>query len=372
MPETPGFLSRLFVTGAIAFLLTGLIAAIYGVALPGFERRFDLAEGSAGLILVAHFVGALVAVVGGIFGLRALTPALGLILLGGGSALMAAEPGWGLVLIGAAVAGFGFGLVSALVNQAFLTGFGRKSDGMVGVVNAVFGLGAIAAPLIFVWAGQSSAAVFASVAVGAAGLLAWSGVLAGVSPAGLPNLRQKRLFILFLNFFGVTAEVAIVGLGPTALVATGLSETEAAGLTSAFFVTFLLGRLSLYWVTRWMPSDWVYVTGIVGTGVCMALAAAGAPALGFVLSGAFVGITFPGFYVWATGLLGRDPRMGSAILTSGLMGAAVGPLFLGSALGALGSGALFWIVAALCAVVGAAAVATIGPARRLVARGVPA
>jgi fucose permease len=82
----------------------------------------------------------------------------------------------------------------------------------------------------------------------------------------------------------------------------------------------------------------------------MWLAVAGFPAWGFVLSGSFSAICFPAFFVWATRLLGPDPRMGAAILASGLLAGTLGPLGLRPILAAVGEEGLFWILACVATV----------------------
>ncbi len=107
------------------------------------------------------------------------------------------------------------------------------------------------------------------------------------------------------------------------------------------------------------------LAGLGGTATCAAVAALGVPAWGFVGAGVFAGATSPAFYVWAVGLLGSDPRMGSAILTLCLAGATLGPLALKPLLEALGDGAVFGIVA----VVGATLVQALAVVLRRLRRG---
>ena len=44
-PATPGFASWLFASGGMAFLLMGMLSALYGVALPEWSGIFGLSEG---------------------------------------------------------------------------------------------------------------------------------------------------------------------------------------------------------------------------------------------------------------------------------------------------------------------------------------
>ena len=339
---------RLFVSGLAGFTLIGAVPALYGVALPHYGRVFGLADGEASLLLGAHGTGALAAVVGGMFGLSWLTFRLSLGLIAIGAAIMATEAQFVLLLGGAAIIGAGFGLISAIVNQRFLAGFGARGPGLLGMVNAIYGLGAILSPILFVWAGGAPWIVFAGIAVTACALVALAepgGRRAAAT--GLPDLRQRKFGVLVFIFLAVVIEVALFGFGPSALIAQGATEFGAARLTSGFFAAFLLGRLSLYWLTRWCGADLLFLLSISGVVVTCGLAAAGWQASGFVASGAFIGMAFPAFYVWGTSLLGTDGRIGAAILAAGLVGGAAAPSLLHFIIGRSGIDALFLILALL-------------------------
>jgi fucose permease len=147
--------SRLFLSGTLAFFVAGGVPALYGVTLPVWSEAFGLAEGEGGLLLSAHGGGAFLAVLSGVYGLPGLGMRTGLAGLAVGAVLLALAPGWGLALAAAFVTGFGFGLITTSVNRSFLAGFGARGPGMVGLVNAFYGLGAILSPLAFLWAGAA-------------------------------------------------------------------------------------------------------------------------------------------------------------------------------------------------------------------------
>jgi fucose permease len=330
----------------MSFLLMGMLSALYGVALPVWSGIFGLAEGEGGTFLAVNSAGAFMAVLAGLLGLPILSLRLGLVLLASGLALIAPSWSWALTLAGGLVAGTGFGLLAAVVNRRFLSDFGVRGPGMLGIGNAISGLGAIASPLLLLLAGGQLGPIFWMTGAFAA----LSVALAPADPSappfrGLPNLRQPRVLILGFGLFAVAIEVSLTGFGASALIDLAFSEASAARLTSAFFVVYLATRLSLYWITRRVTPGTLVVVGLGGTAICIGVAALGAPAWGFVLAGGFVGITFPALFVWATDLLGSDPRMSSAILTLCLLGATLGPAALRPMLAALGEGAVFGIVA---------------------------
>ena len=352
----PGLASRLFASGALAYFLLGMLPALYGVAIPVWAPAFGLGPGEGGTLFATYNAGAVVTVLAGLGGAPglAMRPALALVALG--AAILALGPTWPALLLGAFVAGLGYGILAAGVNRRFLLDFGPRGPGMVSFVNAIYGLGAILSPLLFLWAGSRTPAVFWATAA----LAALAFLLARPEPfrssaPGLPPLRP-RLLILLLNFAAVACEASLVALGAAALVAEGFSEPSAARLVSAFFVLFVAGRLGLALVSHRLPPGRTYLVGVGGMAGTMGLALL-APAWGFVLSGLFAAICFPAFFVWATRLLGPDPRMSAAILASGLLAGTLGPLSLRPILGAVGEEGLFWILgcfATLLALVAAA------------------
>jgi MFS family permease len=365
-PGAPaGFAPRLLASGALAFFLLGMLPALYGVALPVWAQAFGLRPGEGGTLFAIYNAGAVATVLAGILGVPGLSmrPALALVTLGGiGLALGA---GWPMLLLGGLVAGLGYGILAATVNRRFLQEFGPRGPGMVAFVNGVSGLGAILSPLLFLWAGSAPALVFWAVAA----LAALAMALARPEPfrataQGLPPL-SPRLLVLLLNSGAVAIEAALIGFGAVALVDGGTPEPQAARLVSAFFAAYVASRLGLAFVSHRLPSDLIFLASVAGLAASGALAAFVSPAWGFVLSGLFAGSAFPAFFVWASRLLGPDPRMGSAILASGLLSGTLGPLALRPILGSVGEEGLFWILAVFGALLTAIVAAWLARLRRL-------
>ena len=346
-PAVPGFASRLFLSGTLAFFVAGMVPALHGVALPVWSGAFGLAQGEGGTLLAANGAGALLAVLSGVFGLPGLGLRTGLAVLAPGATVLALGGSWPLTLLGGFVAGFGFGLLTTSVNRSFLAGFGSRGPGMVGLVNAVYGLGAILSPLLFLLAGAAPRLAFGTVAALALTALALALRDAAPPARGLPDLRQRRLLVTLFIFGNGLIEGISVGFGASALTDAGLAAQTAARLTSGFFVAYLLARLALYWIAGRVAPARLFLLGTGGAGLAMGLAALGAPGPGYVLAGAFVGMIFPAFYVWAIGILGEDPRMTAMILTVALLGGALAPIALRPILAQTGEAAVFWIVAAV-------------------------
>ena len=361
----PGFLSRLFISGSLAFILIGIVGSLYGVALPAFSRAYGLTEGAAGLILTTHALGAVAAVLAATLGLPGLGARTATTLIAAGAAGIALMPGWPLTLAASSVVGTGFGLIATEVNRSFLAGFGPRGPGMVGLVNGISGAGLIAGPLLYVWSGANIALLYGTMAL-LSGALVFTFASAGSAPPGgpFPTLLTWRAGVLLLNHVAVCLEASLAGLGVTALIASGWTEDSAATLSAAFFAAFLLARVALYWITRYIAADLLFLIAAIGTGLSAGVAAAGFQTIGLVATGGFVGLSFPAFYVWAAGLLGEDSRTSAAILLSGLAGMALGPFVVGSILRVTGSEALFAVIAIAAGTLSLAILASIGPARR--------
>lgn len=344
----------------------GAMPGVMGVSLPLYRRLFDLDPGQGGAMLGALGIGSVASVLVGVFGVGFLTARMALAMIALGALLMGLQASWGLLLLGTLIVGGGYGLASSIFNRRFLAEFGARGPGMLGLLNAIYAIGSIAAPLAFVAAGGSPQLLCLAIALIAAVLIpvVQPSGMAGVPQTGPAIWHRPEALILVLLFATAPLEVALFGFGPSALIARGTPEPVVALLSSVYFTSFLVGRLSLYWLTRWFDSARMFAASVLAIGVCGALAAAGFDRVAYVASGAFVGMVFPTFYVWASDLLGREARTSSAILLAGLAGGAVGPLVLGPILSATGLEALFAVLAVLALVMGAVTVGVLVLLRR--------
>jgi FHS family glucose/mannose:H+ symporter-like MFS transporter len=367
--DQPGFLSRLFISGSLAFILIGIVGSLYGVALPAFTRAYGLAEGQAGLVLTTHALGAVAAVLAATLGAPGLGARTATALIAAGAAAIALMPGWTLTLAASSIVGAGFGLIATEVNRSFLAGFGPRGPGMVGLVNGISGAGLIAGPLLYVWTGGSVAILYAGLALLSAILIFTFDRAQAAPPSGrVSSLRTWRAGILLLNHVAVSLEAALAGLGVTTLIASGRTEEGAALLAAGFFAAFLLARVALYWITRRVAADVLFLVAAIGTALSAGLAALGVQSLGFIAAGAFVGLSFPSFFVWGAQALGDGPRISAAMLLSGLTGLAFGPFVIGAILRSTGVEALFAVIAIGAGALALAILATIAPTRRAIAR----
>ncbi|MGZ9812598.1 hypothetical protein ACXN5S_19210 [Pseudoroseicyclus sp. H15] len=350
---------RLMLTGGLGFALIGAVPGLYGLALPGWTAAYGSA--GAGWIIGLHGFGSTIAVLCGLFGLLRLTLRLALSALALGTLALGFGPGWGVLLPAAIVTGFGFGAMSVVVNRRFLTEFGARGPGMVGLVNAIYGIGAIAAPPALLITAGRPGPVYAGLAVLALLALPFvkPGPRRGAASLGLPPLHAGRLSILAFIFASAVIESTLVGYGPSALLAIGMAQANVALLTSGFFATFLAGRLALYWLAPRLQPEHVLAAGFFWVAAALVLVVAGLPALGFVAAGAGVAIKFPAFYVWATQVLGPDERFGAAPLLGALLGGTLGPFALAPLMAAAGAPVLFPVIAGLALAAGLALLASL-------------
>lgn len=356
----------LLFAGVATFVMMGAGQSLYGPALPAFSRVFGVTVGQAGVLVSAHWVGCFIGV--GYMYLRGagITPRHVLALMAIGAAGVAALAGWWLTIAGAVVYGMGYGMATVVFNPRVLSAFGPRGPSMLSLLNATFGVGAIAAPLIFValgsdprWSFGLTAAVIAVIWVFAADAGRTGGGAAGAAQAFRPSWP-----ILGFGMVAVGLEACLIGLGPTALIAAGVAEARAAELLSAFFVVFLLARVALIFVAHKVPAFALFTLAIATAAGCALGAALLSPAAFFVAMGAPAGLFFPGFYVTASRLMGPDIRVPPTIIAAGLVGGIASPLLMAPLMEGLGERGFFWVVAAVTVALSALAVLSLRAMRR--------
>ncbi len=346
--------AALLFAGVTTFVLMGAGQALYGPALPAFAREFGLTVAQAGWLISALWIGSAVGVALMFFRGRNVTPrhALGAMVVG--SALIAAGIGWVPTLMGSVIFGTGYGISTVVFNPRVLRAFGVKGPSMVSLLNAMFAVGAIASPLIFVALGSDPHLAFAIVA----GLCAVIWLAAGTSgrreETAVAAASKPYRFRPGLLCFGVVCigvEACLIGLGPTALIAAGASEETAARALSGFFVAFLIARSVLVFTAHLLPAFGIYAFAMMGAAVCAVAAIVLPPVPFFIGMGAFVGLFFPGFFVTASRLMGDDIKVTPTIIAAGLVGGISSPVLLGMLLVGMGERGFFQVIALVTVIV---------------------
>lgn len=351
----------LLFAGIATFVLMGAGQSVYGPAMPAFDRAYGIGVGTAGLVVSAHWVGCFAGVAvmylrGALIGPRVVLAVMGL-----GAAVIAAGLGWSATLLGALVFGIGYGGSTVVFNPRFLRAFRARGPGMMSLLNASFGVGAIAAPLVFVALGTDPGWTFGLIA-GLCALVWLGSARAGGGVAGVQATGRFRPDWLILGFGAVAIgiEACLIGLGPSALIAAGQTEVDAARLLSAFFMAFLGARVVLIF-TAHLVGAFTLFTGAMAAACGLAVAAAlVSPPVFFVCLGASAALFFQGFYVTAQARMRDDPRVAPTIIAAGLVGGIVSPLLLTGVSGALGEVGFFWVIAGVAGLMAGAALALRG------------
>ena len=186
--------AALLFAGVATFVMMGAGQSLYGPALPAFSRIFDVTVAEAGVLVSAHWVGCFIGV--GLMYLRGagITPRHALAVMAVGGAVVAALAGWWVTVAGAVVFGAGYGMSAAVFNPRVLRAFGSQGPAMLSLLNATFGVGAIAAPLIFVALDSDPRWSFGLTALLAAAIWVFAGaaaLLAGATPGALAALASS-------------------------------------------------------------------------------------------------------------------------------------------------------------------------------------
>jgi MFS transporter, FHS family, glucose/mannose:H+ symporter len=349
--------AALLFAGVATFVMMGAGQALFGPVLPVYVRDFALTEGEAGLFVALLWVGCFLGVGLMYFKGALIGPRHTLAVMAAGAGVMALGPNWVLILLGGVLFGAGYGMATAVFNPRVMRAFGATGPSMLSLLNATFGVGAIAAPLVFVWLGSDPAWAFGIVALVLVAIWLGAGAAGreGVAQTGVVKTFRPHWGILAFGGVAIGMEASLVGLGPTALIRAGVAEETAARLLSAFFVVFLLARVALIFVAHRVQPFVLYTVAVTSAALFALGAVFVTPGPFFVAMGASTGLFFPGYYVTASGKMGEDMRVPPTIVASGLIGAIATPLILAPLGPLLGDRGFFILIAAILVTVGLAA-----------------
>ncbi|MGV8985658.1 MAG: MFS transporter [Cypionkella sp.] len=339
--------TTLLLSGLSTFFAFGAGMAIFGPALPVYERTYGLTTATSGLLVSTLWIGCLIGVLAVYLRGAKLTPQMGLAPLALGSVVLAIAPIWPVALLGALIFGVGYGSTAALYNPRVLIAYGPTGASKLGSLNALYSLGAILAPFGFTQVGGDLRPVFWTIAAisGVTFLLAGKAGLTGLMREGATKGFRLHLPILGFALVAIGIEASLAGLGPTALIRSGLSEDAAAQLLSLFFVAALATRIALILTAHRFSDFGIFVFAMAFAALSALGAALISPAFFFPLLGVSAGLFFQGEYVTASRKMGSDPRVSPIILAVGLVGAIFSPLVYAKFMDGLGSHGFFWLVA---------------------------
>ncbi|WP_146188598.1 MULTISPECIES: sugar MFS transporter [unclassified Pseudomonas] len=348
--------SLVLIGSIIAFVLMGAGQSLMGPALPEFQQAFKLSVATASMAVTAQWVGALIGVIALFFaGSRDWTRvAFGLLVAGAG--LMALQINWPITLLGSLAFGAGYGASLALVNSRLMQAFQKSGPSMISLVNALFGGGAIVAPLVFVALARNPEICFGILA---AGLLLpyflsfFFPQQQAVDTSSAPENRSSiSISTLLVGASGTAVEACLIGLGPVILVSASFSDSAAASALSLFFVFFLSGRIILSFIGSRLPTAPMLIGAFAGGALLLACAGSGiSPEITYPVAGFFIGSIFPNFFVFSSRRMGTDAKTGSIIVMAALAGGVIGPLVIGQIVAAMPPLTPFWLLAGYSAFV---------------------
>ncbi|WP_424888476.1 MFS transporter [Streptomyces sp. XH2] len=372
-PDSPpgGLFTRTAVAAScVGFVLIGALQSLYGPAIPALREEFGLSPSAAGLGLSAHFVG-------GVTGVLAFNRIHGRagnrVLLGSSYALMALggiafafAPAWPLALAAALVAGFGFGGIDYGLNQLFATGFGRRSTAMLNVLNAHFGIGAVAGPALIGLLGPDRypVAFLACGALAAALLLFLKGVrdqepaASAESPAGppAPPPRAGRTVLLLgafvlLYVVHVGVEAGVGGWEPTHLETIGYTTATAASATSVYWLMLTAGRFLVVPLAVRLTEPVIVAVSCAGMLLCTGAAAVpGLAPYAYAGVGLFIAPVFPTGLPWLHRTVPTARRAAAYVIAASMVGGVAAGPALGRAIELSGVRAVPVVLCAMTAV----------------------
>ena len=348
MTQHPRHLSlQTTLTGLFSFTLMGGAQALYGPSLAGFTTAFALSRGSAGLIVSAHMAGALLGVLSAIplerHPLARWRVGIAVSLLTLGALLAGLAYSWALTLVGAFTIGLAYGALTIGINSLFAVGYGERSPAMVNLVNAIFGIGAMLSPLLIVLFVERPQASFMVLAAVSACLIPFAFMMDDrlTNTTQPTEARSNPLLIAFIGFLalGVGVEVSTIGYAATYLIFTGLSLTDAATVTSLFFVAYTVSRLVAVPLSLKVSAAQLMMASLVLTVLLLLLAMVPpfAP-VSIALLGASLALFFPNSFTWLSRELGVSGKGTVFVVAGALIGGTVVPAVLARIIASFGEG----------------------------------
>lgn len=354
------------VASCFGFMVIGAQQALYGPAIPFLIRKYQISAGAAGAALSAHFLGGVLGVLlfHGAYGRWSNRRLLGVsyALMIAGCVGFAAAPDWSLALTAAFVIGLGYGGMDFGLNFLFSVGFGRRSVSMVNLLNAHFGIGAIAAPALIAWIGaRNYQAAFLACALGSALPMLALGALGNrTQPSRETAYRPVRArsgawllaAFLLIYVFHVAIETGVGGWEPTHLQDVGYNAAFAAAATAVFWLMMTLGRFVSVFVGLGWPTERIMLVSCAGMTVC--LGAATIPALApiaYAGVGLFIAPLFPTGLAWLNRCVPEARSATAYVIAAAMLGGVAFPPLIGAIIdrsGARAAPLFMGVLALLC------------------------
>lgn len=354
-PGTSVFNGTTVVAACLSFVLIGALSSFYGPLIPLFEVRFGLGPSAAAAVLSAHAIGAFIGVIGAARALRSMTNRTFLVtslaILVVGFLVLALAPAWWVVLVGAWITGIGFGCFDLGVNQLFAYSFGVRAGTMLNVLNGVFGIGAVAGPLIVAAVAPGGigpmyvgCAVFAlALAVPLSRVLGHGTPSDGKGSSTLGRTGGRGVAVM-VGLFAISyalyvgVELGVGGWEPSHLMALGLSAPEASWATSAFWLGLTAGRFLIAPVALRVSPERIVLTCSVAAIATLVLAALPALApFAYVATGLVIAPIYPTGLAWLAKVTPGRRTPTAYLVGSAVLGEAIFPPIVGVAIQMFGA-----------------------------------
>lgn len=373
-------MKRLFWMGCWSYLLIGLAHVVVGSLMPSLLEYYGRDYGDGGLLIFAQFSGFLAGVLISPLLIARLGKLNGLLIATG--MLCAAEfvyallPPWEWMYLVGGVAGFGFGMIEAVIGTIIIASFTERTAVAMSRLEVFFGLGALLMPLaagVFIRL-ENWRYTFLLVSVLAFVLLfAWGKGRFGEFKETLQARSEKTaekgnwlkpyqgtrglLLVVFLVFFFVYVgtEMSFVNFLPSLLIEKlGIDKPTAAFSVTLFWVAMTFGRIFAGVVAERISYSRYVAWGCLISFIVISLfAMSGGLALLFtliVLFGLFMSGLFSIALVFANKLLpGTEETTPSLLIASGGVGGALLPLLMGESMDFGGADLSAWILAGFLA-----------------------
>ncbi len=348
------------------FILVGATSALFGPLLLTFSHHFSVSLPDAGEVLSVYFVGALIGVLPGWWGLknttgrRVLTWSLAAV--AAGTLAAGLVDSWYPFLACLFVLGLGFGSLdmslNVLMSRTAATGRAHR----LSFVNAGYGLGAVICPLLLIVAHpRNFPGVFIGIAILAVALSMFNrGVhappfkaeaLQSVVSAHKAQRRPILLSFVAAYIFYVALETASSGWMSSQLQRGGFSTSVGSFITAAFWVGMTIGRSlggplhRIFSDTRLAIGGLVVAIALDLTATSNHVALVSYPVLGLTLA-----TIFPMGLLWYTRLLPHDSDGITIILFAMMAGGVIGPGGVSLLVSHFGIHAVPWALASLAAI----------------------
>jgi MFS transporter, FHS family, glucose/mannose:H+ symporter len=330
-----------------AYLLMGLIVSSYGPLLEHLTRRFAVSLPVAGVTISVHFAASLVGVVVAMRTMARLPArttvmtAIGLIAIGCAGAALA--PSWTAFMAAIVVIGLAFGALVLGLNQLVAYSEGARRASLLSVLNSAYSAGEVVSPILVA---SFAATHFSLLFLGAGAVAvvlvpAVSGIVGRLPvAAGAPG-RPGRLGLIFVIaiVLYVGIENGVGGWMTSHLESVGLRSTQAAGVTSGFWLALVTGRVLMFAMPAHISEATIVLTGSFVATVALLLASIGSIApIAYVVAGLFIAPIFPTTIVWLARLRPGDSRATSWLYPAASIGGTLGPGAIGLVVAGFGVG----------------------------------